>query len=57
MSDIQKQVQQGIDQLVETGAERRLEVAAYHHGDLVVDAIAGAADPASGRPVTSDTPF
>jgi CubicO group peptidase (beta-lactamase class C family) len=57
MSDIQKQVQRAIDELVESGAERGIQVAAYRHGELVVDAVAGVADPATGRPVTSDTPF
>jgi CubicO group peptidase (beta-lactamase class C family) len=57
MSDMQKQVQHAIDQLVESGAERGLQVAVYQHGKLVVDAVAGLADPATGRPVTSDTPF
>jgi CubicO group peptidase (beta-lactamase class C family) len=57
MSDIQQQVQQAIDQLVETGAERGLQVAVYRNGTLLVDAVAGIADPSSGRPVTSDTPF
>ncbi|MFL5803407.1 MAG: serine hydrolase domain-containing protein [Roseiflexaceae bacterium] len=57
MSDMQKQVQHAIDQLVESGAERGLQVAVYRHGDLVVDAVAGVADSATGRPVTSDTPF
>lgn len=57
MNDIQKQVQEAIDRLVESGAERGLQVAIYRHGDLVVDAVAGVADPATGRPVTSDTPF
>jgi CubicO group peptidase (beta-lactamase class C family) len=57
MNDIQQQVQEAIDQLVESGAERGLQVAVYRHGDLVVDAVAGVADPATGRPVTSDTPF
>ena len=55
--DLQKQVQKAIDQLVECGAERGLQVAVYRHGELVVDAVAGVADPATGRPVTSDTPF
>jgi CubicO group peptidase (beta-lactamase class C family) len=54
---IQKQVQQAIDRLVESGAERGLQVAVYWRGDLVVDAVAGVADPATGRPVASDTPF
>ena len=57
MSDMQKQVQKAIDQLVETGVERGLQVAVYRHGEQVVDAVAGIADLASGRPVTSDTPF
>ncbi len=57
MNDLQKQVQEAIDQLVESGVERGLQVAVYRHGELVVDAVAGVADPASGRPVTSDTPF
>src|ERR687894_3036619 len=57
MNYTQQQVQEAIDQLVESGAERGLQVAVYRHGDLVVDAVAGVADPATGRPVTSDTPF
>jgi CubicO group peptidase (beta-lactamase class C family) len=57
MSAIQQHVQQSIDQLVESGAERGLQVAVYQNGNLIVDAVAGIADPASGRPVTSDTPF
>src|SRR5215203_5952201 len=57
MNDIQYQVQQAIDQLVESGAERGLQVAVYRHGEPVVDAVAGVADPATRRPVTSDTPF
>src|SRR6267378_7939416 len=57
MSQVQKRVQQAIDQLVDSGAERGIQVAAYRRGELVVDAIAGIADPATGRPVVSDTPF
>ncbi len=57
MNDIQQQVQQAIDQLVESGAERGLQVAVYRHGEQVVDAVAGVADPSTGRPVTSDTRF
>jgi CubicO group peptidase (beta-lactamase class C family) len=57
MNDIQRQVQEAIDQLVESGAERGLQVAVYRHGDLVADAVAGVADHETGRPVTSDTPF
>src|SRR3712207_2218321 len=57
MNDIHQQVQRVIDQLVESGAERGLQVAVYRHGEPVVDAVAGVADPKTGRPVTSDTPF
>ncbi len=57
MNDIQRQVQEAIDELVESGAERGLQVAVYHRGELVVDATAGVADHETGRPVTSDTPF
>ena len=57
MNDIQKQVQEAIDQLVESGAERGLQVAVYQDGNLVVDAVAGVADPKTGSPVTSVTPF
>jgi CubicO group peptidase (beta-lactamase class C family) len=57
MKDLQDRVQEAIDQLVESGAERGVQVAVYQHGDLVVDAAAGVADPATGRPVSSDTPF
>ncbi len=57
MNDIQQQVQEAIDRLVEPGAERGLQVAVYRHGNVAVDALAGVADPATGRPVTSDTPF
>src|SRR5688500_14942841 len=57
MNNIQQQVQDAIDRLVGSGAERGLQVAVYRHGEQVVDAVAGVADPATGRPVTSDTPF
>jgi CubicO group peptidase (beta-lactamase class C family) len=55
--DIQTQVQHAIDQLVENGTERGLQVAVFRHGDLLVDAVSGVADPATGRLVRSDTPF
>ena len=55
--EIQPQVQQAIDDLVNSGVERGMQVAVYRHGKLVVDAVAGVADPATGRRVESDTPF
>jgi CubicO group peptidase (beta-lactamase class C family) len=57
MNDVQRQVQKAIDELVDSGAERGLQVAAYRGGELVVDAVAGAADSTSGRKVESGTPF
>jgi CubicO group peptidase (beta-lactamase class C family) len=57
VSDAQRQVQEAIDHLVESGAETGMQVAVYEHGTLVVDAVAGRADPETGRPVTTDTPF
>jgi CubicO group peptidase (beta-lactamase class C family) len=57
MSEVQKQVQEAIDQLVESGAERGIQVAVYRHGEQIVDAVAGVADPASGRPVDASTVF
>ncbi|MGW2220556.1 serine hydrolase domain-containing protein [Nonomuraea sp. NPDC001684] len=57
MSDLQQQVQQTADKLVESGAERGLQVAVYRDGVQIVDVVAGVADPETGRPVTSDTPF
>ncbi|MFC7383615.1 serine hydrolase domain-containing protein [Sphaerisporangium rhizosphaerae] len=57
MKDVQQQVQDAIDGLVASGAELGLQVAVYRRGELVVDAVAGTADAATGRPVTPDTPF
>jgi CubicO group peptidase (beta-lactamase class C family) len=57
MNDLQQQIQEAIDGLVESGAERGLQVAVYRHGEPVVDAVAGVADRETGRQVTSDTPF
>lgn len=57
MSDVQQRVQEAIDQLVESGVERGIQVAAYRNGEQVVDAVAGVAYPATDRPVTPDTPF
>src|SRR5206468_5723067 len=57
MTEIQKQVQGAIDELVETGAERGIQVAVFRKGEQVVDAVAGTADPDTGRPVTPETVF
>jgi CubicO group peptidase (beta-lactamase class C family) len=57
VSDLQQQVQKAIDELVESGAERGVQVAVYRHGEQVVDAVAGVADPETGRPVQAGTVF
>src|SRR5437763_13812606 len=57
MNEPQQRVQEAIDKLVESGAERGIQVAVYHHGEPVVEAIAGVADPATGRLVRNDTSF
>src|SRR5215211_1143917 len=57
MSELQQQVQKVIDELVETGTERGVQVAVFQGGEQVVDAVAGVADPATGRPVSAGTVF
>ncbi len=57
MHDMQRRVQEAIDGIVASGAERGLQVAVYRHGEQIVDAVAGIADPATGRPITPDTPI
>jgi len=53
----QQAVQQLLKELVSSGQETGIQVAAYHDGKPVVDAVAGLADPATGRPMTGDTPI
>ncbi|OLT11386.1 serine hydrolase [Pseudonocardia sp. CNS-139] len=56
MADIQRDVQAVLDELVSSGAERGVQAAVHRGGELLVDAVAGVADPATGRPMTPDTP-
>lgn len=56
-SDVQTRVQRVLDRLVEQDLERGLQVAAYYHGELIVDAWAGVADASTGREVDGDTLF
>src|SRR5437868_7793922 len=55
-TDVQEQVQRAIDEMVESGTERGLQVAIYERDEQIVDAVAGVADPAGGRLFTPDTP-
>jgi CubicO group peptidase (beta-lactamase class C family) len=55
--DLRARVQRTIDELVADGRETGVQVSAYLDGEVIVDAVAGTADPVTGRPVTPDTPF
>ncbi|MEV0066766.1 serine hydrolase domain-containing protein [Amycolatopsis sp. NPDC050768] len=55
MGELQDRIQRRLDTLVGTGAETGLQVAVYEDGALIVDAVAGTAEP--GRPLTSGTPI
>ncbi|MEU8358622.1 serine hydrolase domain-containing protein [Nonomuraea sp. NPDC048882] len=57
MSDLQDRIQRHPDALVGGGVEAGLQVAVYQNGALIVDVVAGPADPATGRPLTSGTPI
>ena len=57
MNSVQQQVQEALDGLVESGAERGLQVSVYRNGEPVVEAVAGLADPETGRPLTPATPI
>jgi CubicO group peptidase (beta-lactamase class C family) len=57
VTEPQRRVQALLDQLIDSGAEIGLQVAAYHDGKQVVDAWAGLADVASSRPVDGDSLF
>jgi CubicO group peptidase (beta-lactamase class C family) len=54
---VQELVRKAVEELVESGRELGVQVAAYLHGEQIVDVCAGVADPDTGRPVTPDTPF
>ncbi|MEH0974757.1 serine hydrolase domain-containing protein [Micromonospora sp. CPCC 205546] len=54
---LRAEVRARIDELVASGLESGVQVAAYLHGTQVVDEVAGVADPATGRPLTSGTPI
>jgi CubicO group peptidase (beta-lactamase class C family) len=57
VSAVQPRVQKVVEQLVGSGRETGLQAAAYWRGELVVDAAAGVADPATGAPVDGQTLF
>jgi CubicO group peptidase (beta-lactamase class C family) len=53
----QARVQAAIDRRVASGAEVGMQVVVVRHGEVVVDAVSGVADPASGQTVAPDTLF
>ena len=53
----QQAVVQVLNDAIESLGECGLQVAAYHKGEVVVDAVAGIADLGTGREVDHDTPF
>ncbi len=57
MADINGRVTAALEELIASGAESGLQVAAWHRGEQVVDAWAGLADAETGRPVDGDTLF
>ncbi len=57
MRDAQGAVQAVLDALVRADLERGVQVAAYLDGDLVMDAWADLADPATGQLVDGETLF
>lgn len=57
MPDANTEVQTVLDGLVADGPELGLQVAAYRSGELVIDAWAGVADSASGKPVDGQSLF
>ena len=56
-SDANDKVRAVLESLVQDTPEIGLQVAAYVNGVLAIDAWAGMADPAAGRPVEGDTLF
>ncbi|MGR6319723.1 serine hydrolase domain-containing protein [Micromonospora soli] len=54
---LRAEVRTTIDELVSSGREAGVQVAAYLHGEPIVAEQAGLADPTTGRPLTADTPI
>ncbi|MGC4808853.1 serine hydrolase domain-containing protein [Micromonospora sp. DT233] len=53
---LRAEVRHALDVLVTSGREAGVQVAAYLHGERIVEEQAGVADSATGRPMTADTP-
>jgi hypothetical protein len=57
MKDIQQEIQKVLNDVVEKGWERGLQLAVYYKGELIVDTWAGIADYQTGKPVDGTTLF
>lgn len=57
MKNIQRKIQGKLDDAVNKGRERGIQLAVYFEGELIVDAWAGIADVEKGKPVDGDTLF
>jgi CubicO group peptidase (beta-lactamase class C family) len=57
MPDANDEVQAVLNRIVADGPELGLQVAVYRNGELVIDAWAGVADQASGKPVDGQSLF
>ena len=57
MDSPQNRLQDLLNELVDQGKERGIQLAVYHDGHLVVDACAGRTDAGRGRPVDAETLF
>lgn len=55
--DANQAVQALLEELTGDGTELGLQAVAYHNGEIAIDAFAGTADRATGRPVDGDTLF
>ncbi|HEX4218498.1 MAG TPA: serine hydrolase domain-containing protein [Acidimicrobiales bacterium] len=55
--DLQQEVDDVVDELIESGAEVGVQVTVIHRGEQVVNVARGLADPRTGRPVAADTLF
>ncbi|SCE87102.1 CubicO group peptidase, beta-lactamase class C family [Micromonospora matsumotoense] len=54
---LRARVRRTIGDLVDSGREAGVQVAAYRHGRLIIDETAGTADSTTGRPLTAGTPI
>ncbi|MFE4579296.1 serine hydrolase domain-containing protein [Streptomyces chartreusis] len=57
MPSLEQKAQRVLDELVDSGAETGLQIAVFHQGARVVDAVAGLAESRTGRKVAPETPF